>query len=38
MDLLHLFEEVLRRKSKTPPDSLVLRIIDGKQFTGAAVE
>ena len=30
--------EVLRRSSKTPPDSLVVRIIDGKRFTGAAVE
>ena len=33
-----VFGEVLRRKPDTPPHSLVLRIIDGKRITGAALE
>jgi len=33
-----MFGEVLRRRPDTPPDALVLRIIEPKQFTSAATE
>ena len=33
-----LFGEVYRRKENTPPDSLVLRVIDSRQFTSAATD
>ena len=33
-----MFGEVMRRKTGTPPDSLVLRILEHKHFTSAALE
>ena len=33
-----MFGEVMRRKRGTPPDSLVLRILEHKHFTSAALE
>ena len=33
-----LFEDVLQRRQDTPPDNLVLRILQEKQFTSAATE